>query len=263
MNTFLANYITERQTFHNLLRADCHERILLYRGESGSGKTTLLKHCAEKIPKGMPFVPIQMRQSAVNIAEIFSRAGLWLTWERLTNFTTQIAAFEGNPHVLIDRNWLAGINNRISVIINVENQSDRESRRVTLTEALFEDFKSLEEPVIFLFDSYEQASTEAKEWISGPFLSRTAHISTIRVVVAGQEIPDQNNIEWGHCATSHDLYGVIDEHHWMPVVQQMKKLLPNQPGDVWLAGICHALKGKPSEIKKVIEALPSMPEARL
>jgi hypothetical protein len=84
--------------------------------------------------------------------------------------------------------------------------------------------------------------------------------ATVRVVVAGQQVPDEHNIEWGQCCSKHELFGVLEAKHWMPVVKEMKRRLPVEPGEVWLAGICHARNGRPDEIMKIIKALPKEQE---
>ena len=252
----LADYEHEQQAFGALLQPECRERILLFRGESGSGKTTLLSFCREQVPASIPHVEIQLRGSAVSVAEIFYRAGRVLKWDHLPKFTEQVAALEGTPKTQIDRNWLTGINNRISVVLRVENPADREHRRAALTDAWFDDTGALQGPMLMLFDTYEQATTEVQDWISGPFLARAAQVFPVRVVVAGQTVPEKNNIEWGHCCTAHDLYGVVEARHWMPIVRAMKRRIAVENPESWLGGVCHALKGNPDGIKKVIEGLP-------
>jgi energy-coupling factor transporter ATP-binding protein EcfA2 len=256
MTTLIANYEAEQKAFHSLLDPGCEDRILLFHGSSGSGKTTLLTCCRESVPKQVVSIPIQLRGSAVSVAEIFYRAGRNLSWEKLENFTDEIARLEGTPSAQVDKNWLAGINNRISIVMQVQDSGDREHRRVALTEAWFNDVAEFDHPVVMILDTYEQATTEVQEWLSGPFLSRVVQVEPVRVVVAGQSVPEKNNIEWGHCCVEHDLYGVKEAKHWLPIVKAMKRKLDVKEPLDWLGGMCVALKGNPAEIIKVIEALP-------
>lgn len=260
MSVLLADYDAERQAFETLVEKRCQKGILLFHGESGSGKTHLLKYCQEQVPQGMLCIPIQLRGTAVSVAEIFYRSGGLLDWQRLSSFTEQVAGLQGTPKVQIDRNWLAGINNRISVALHAENPMDRQHRRVALTEAWFDDLKALSESVLFMLDTYEQATTEVQEWISGPFLARTARDNQVRVLLAGQTVPDENNIEWGHCCTMRQLFGVSEARHWLPIVQAMERHIPVPDALSWLAGVCHVMKGRPKEIMQVIEGLPPRPE---
>jgi hypothetical protein len=256
MTTLLADYEKERQAFEALLQFGCNKHVLLFEGQTGSGKTTLLEYCLEHIPESMPHVSIQLRGNAVGMAEVFSRSGKALNWEYLPNFTAQVADLQNIPKVQIDRNWLAGIRNQINVVLNVQDLTDREQRRTALTEAWFSDLDAFDQPVLLMFDTYEQATTEVKDWISGPLLARTAYAGQVRVLVAGREVPNKHNIEWGHCCVHHPLYGVREARHWLPVVQAMRRHIPLDDPLTWLAGVCYALKGNPAEIMKIIEGLP-------
>ncbi len=82
----------------------------------------------------------------------------------------------------------------------------------------------------------------------------------LKVVVAGQEVPDRNNIEWDDCCKFHKLYGVWEAKHWLPVVKAMKRRILVESELDWMAGICHALDGKPDAIMKIIQGLPSHDE---
>jgi hypothetical protein len=256
MNEPLANYEVPRAAFEDLLRKGCVRRILLVRGESGSGKTALLNHCRLTIPEGeFDVVGVQLRGSVVSVAEIFSRAGRALGWQRLPHFARQHAALGG---MQIEGNSQEGINNSINVVLHAsDNKDDRDQRRTALTDAWFNDFAALRRPVLMLFDTFEQAPTEVQAWLEGPFLTRTVQTPSLRVLIAGQTVPDRNNIEWGHCCVHQDLPGVPEAPHWLPVLRVMGRLVPsNRNPEDWLAGVCAAFKGRPEAIMKIIEGLP-------
>jgi hypothetical protein len=259
-NQTLANYERELAAFDALLKPDCDQRILFFCGKSGSGKTALLNTCLRKIRPAMSHIPIQFRGSVVSVAEIFYRAGRYLGWERLPHFTSRVADLEGLPNIQVDRNWLSGINNRISIALRVENPIDQEHRRVALTEAWFDDVKTFTDPLLMAFDTYEQATDEVALWIDGPFLARVAQAAPLRILLAGQKVPDAHNIEWGHCCAAHQLYGVPEAKYWLPVVEAMQRHIPFDDPLTWLAGVCHALKGHPKDIMAVIEGLPRREE---
>lgn len=256
MTTLLADYDREREAFDALLAHDCGERILLFHGESGCGKTTLLNTCLECVPETVPYIPIQLRGSAVGVAEIFYRTGSRLNWERLPHFTGRVAALEGVPQVQVDGNWLRGINNSINVALHAENPTDQRQRRVALTDAWFQDLQAFDHPVLVALDTYEQAPADVADWIDGPFLARVAQIGSLRVLLAGQKVPALPNIEWGHCCVDHELLGVPEAEHWWPIVEAMNRQVNVPDPKSWLAGVCHALQGRPNDIMQVIENLP-------
>ncbi len=253
MTTLLADYERERQAFDALLSPDCRERILLFCGESGGGKTPLLAACLERMPTTIPCIPIQLRGSAVGVAEIFYRAGRRLDWKRLPHFTGRVAALEGVPQVQVDGNWLRGINNSINVALRAENPADQKQRRAALTDAWFQDLSAFDHPVLVALDTYEQAPADVADWIGGPFLARVEHTPSLRVLLAGQTVPALPNIEWGHCCVDHELLGVPEAKYWLPVVEAMQRYIPSTD---WLAGVCYALDGNPAKIIQAIESLP-------
>jgi len=257
----LANFDRERRAFAELCESDCRKCILLFQGESGTGKTSLITYCLASLPEGVQHLAIQLRSSAVSVAEIFYRSGTCLGWQHLSHFRRQVDEMQEGARIQVDHNTLSGINNSIRVALQADNLSDREQRRAALTDAWFEDVKSLECPTLVALDTYEQATTEVQEWIGGPFLARVARTSGLRALIAGQSVPTANNIEWGHCCESYSLFGVPEAKHWLPVARAMKRRLPLGDPLTWLAGVCAALKGRPKEIMQFLEALPSLEDA--
>jgi len=257
MNIF-ANYQDERKAFMSLLNPDCEKRIMLFYGESGTGKTALMMICQNDVCEPVYHVPIQLRNSAVNVAELFSRTGSLIGWSRFPCFTRRVTHMNKSPelNLNIQGNKQAGMGNMINVALTTENLVDRKERWVHLTEAWFEDISEMEFPVLLTMDTYEQAATEMKEWVSGPFLYRAAHCNNIRVVIAGQKVPESKNIEWGNCCDLHELYGVREAKYWLPVVEDLGRIIPEEPQLTYLAGICHALAGRPEAIMKIIQGFP-------
>lgn len=251
----IADYHDQREAFLSLLNPDCEKRILLFRGPAGTGKTSLIMACLDKVCGPVYHVPFQLRGTAVSIAEIFWRTGSNLGWDCLPNFTEQLSYFSG-INVNIDGNKMRGINNQIRVVLHADNPADREYRQVSLTEAWFEDINSLDQLLLMVMDTYEQATDDVKDWISGPFLIRTVNSGKIRVALAGQEVPDPKTIEWGRCCEMHELFGVREAKHWVPVVENLDRVIPVEHPLDWLAGICHALDGQPDKIMKIIKKLP-------
>jgi hypothetical protein len=255
--TPIADYEGPRRAFDALLQPACDRRILLLCGSSGTGKTRLLEHCRARTPPEIALVAVDLRGTITGVAEIFSRFGFALTWSLLTRFTARIAALEGGgaTRIVVDRNWQLGFNNRISVVLHTGDEASRGQRRTELTDALFEDLAQIARPVLILFDTFEHAPSEVQEWLGGPFLARAAHTTAVRVVIAGQKVPNSNAIDWGYCCAPHDLRGVRDARYWLPVVREMQRRIPKPPEETYMAAICNVLQGNPLSIMNWIEAL--------
>jgi hypothetical protein len=144
------------------------------------------------------------------------------------------------------------------VALQAENLVDREERRTTLTNAWFEDVRALESMILISIDTYEQASTEFARWINGPFLYRVAQSASLRVLIAGQQVPDlcEHLAEWGRCCQIYELQGVKEAVHWMPVVEARGRYVPDADPLSYMAGICDALGGCPGDILNIISRFP-------
>jgi GTPase SAR1 family protein len=254
----LADYEEHRQAFIHLLEKHCVANILLFSGASGSGKTTLLTACLRELTPEVTAINIQLRGGAVSVAEIFQRSGSHVGWESLPTFANHVNMLQQGVPVQVDSNRLIGMGNQIHIALHTGNTSDRQQRRASLTQAWFEDLQGLSKPLLLVFDTYEAATPEVQQWIAGPLLARAAYARTVRVLVAGQEVPDVNNIEWGQRCVSHTLLGVKQAEHWLPVIEALERYIPVEDQDplTWLSGVCYALKGAPKDIMQVIESLP-------
>lgn len=76
------------------------------------------------------------------------------------------------------------------------------------------DLQSLTTPVLLLFDTYEKASAEAKELIVGQLLPDLEDCSAVRIVIAGQTVPDHNSTFWGTLARHFFLDNISDALAW-------------------------------------------------
>ncbi len=250
----LANYQPERDLVRGLCAPDCDQRILLLRGASGVGKTTLLGACVEDLEardRDIFCCPLDLRSSS--IGEIFSRLGSRLGWHRLPQLEAHLAA-DRSARVSLDGVRLFGKDQRINVnLAMAASPEDRRQQIEARTDRIFEDLRALPRPLVMSIDHYEQASDEVSTWIEGSLLGRVSNVERLRVVVAGQKVPESSS-DWGRWQRR-DLYGVKQAEDWLPLVEAMGKQLPTeQPG--WLAGVCHALEGHPGKIMKVIVNLP-------
>lgn len=256
--TTLANYHAEREAFRSLLDPACERRILMFRGESGSGKSTLMgSSCRAAADGPFPFLAVDLRGTTTNVPEILSRSVVKLGGlQRLPRLAERLRSLSQVPSLNLADNTLEGTQNQINVVVRNRAPVEREERYVQLTDAWFEDLGEAESPLLLLFDTYEQAGSEVKDWIAGPLLARTADSGALRVTVAGQQVPERR-IDWEYCCEVCDLYGVREAEPWLPVVEAMGCRFPEGIDPLsFLAGICLTTNGNPGEIMKVIKGLP-------
>ncbi|MCP4701769.1 MAG: AAA family ATPase [Gammaproteobacteria bacterium] len=255
-----ADYHEQRQAFTKLFEPDCVKRIMLFKGESGSGKSMLLDDCLKNIPSNLCNITIDLSADrAVGIAEIFSRFVRVLKHERLPVFHTALESLNKQAvpgGVRMDTISQKGSNNQINVALSATAKTDRDECRVALTDAWFRDIENLAGPLLLILDTYEQAQNEVKQWISGPFLARTAEVHNVRVAAAGQEIP-KTSIEWKRCCAEYHLKGIHEAKHWLPVAQKMGCCAPPKQ-DLYscIATACTIYQGHPANIMKFIKTLP-------
>lgn len=265
MPTVMADYVTERHLFGRLLEQNPEFRILLIQGQSGTGKTTLLCACRETLEhhdEEVAVVPIEFRGAAINLVEIFYRTGRMLGWSHFPNFLALVERFQGLRTVDIKHTPLIGINNKIEVAIGSDKLKDEEQRLALLTDTWFDDLERFPHRLLFMFDSYEKATTMVRRWLDGPFLIRASDLPHVRVLVAGQKVPNWNNIEWGKLVRKRHLTGVREVDQWMHVFEALERMVDFASPHDFLATLCYHCKGQPDVIRQAIEGLPSRrPEA--
>jgi energy-coupling factor transporter ATP-binding protein EcfA2 len=253
----IANYKEHRQAFKALLETDCSKPILLFKGESGTGKSTLMKYCRTLIPSDSHQFLVDLRNTN-NVMQIFLKTGARLGWDYFENFQQQIGELNRQLNINIDGNTQAGVGNMINVELKAlfENTTpeQRAERYTALTYAWAKDINNLNKPCLLLLDVYEQAQTEIKGWIDGDFLSCAADSRQIRVVIAGQSIPE--SFEWSHCCEIKELDGVHEAEEWLLAIKAMGRVVPSPSPIELLRGFCIALNGNPAAIMKFIEKFP-------
>jgi hypothetical protein len=249
----MADYSNPRKRCKILLTLNPTYRVLLLHGNSGMGKSTILKFCREEIVRtgsSICCVDVDFRQAGVDVAEILFCIGA--KWGERPTLARRLRDMEGRlPDMSVDSDLL-DLKKRIGAALQVEDRTDREYRRVQLTDALFQDAESFGRRTIVLFDAYEKAPRGVQEWISGPFLRGVHESNSMRIVIAGQDIPQTTNGDW-RCYYE-KLSGVIQPKYWMPFLQGK---VPQNHAETLLNYLCPALKGRPLDISQIIEKVLS------
>uniref|UniRef100_UPI0040562631 ATP-binding protein n=1 Tax=Candidatus Electronema sp. TaxID=2698783 RepID=UPI0040562631 len=243
----LANYKEERAAFARLWERQCRERILLLRGQSGCGKTSLLKHCRQSAqPEKVFLIFVDCKRDGINPAEVFSLAADHAGRNRLPAFSQCLR----QHNVEIRDNQIEGNSNQISVVLGGGSEQERKERLVWLTNAWLEDISQFDRPLLLVVDTYEKAGADLQSWLRSLLVRLPRACKPLRIVLAGQEVPDTNTgEEWADCCCERELNGVPEPEHWLPVVEGLGLQIPQ----LFLAGICHAMQGNPAEILKAIQ----------
>ncbi|MFI3122296.1 MAG: hypothetical protein QX191_03795 [Methylococcaceae bacterium] len=253
----IANYKEHTKAFNSLLHKNCNKPILLFKGGSGTGKSFLMEHCRAQIQGDVHQVLVDLRATS-NVMQIFLQTGRRLSWECFDNFKQHVGELNRQLNINVNGNTQAGVGNMINVelkaLFDNATLEQRDERYSTLTNAWAEDINNLDNPCVLLLDVYESANSEIKRWITGDLLSCAVDSAQMRVVVAGQDVPE--SFGWNHCSELKELYGVPEAEEWLPVIKALGRRIPIEPQLTYLAGICHALKGNPGAIAKVIEGFP-------
>jgi hypothetical protein len=86
------------------------------------------------------------------------------------------------------------------------------------------DLDNLSHPIVLFFDAYEKASPEARELVEGVLLNDLDRLPAIRMVVAGQQIPDHKTAVWAS-SVRHFRIGPIDEaNDWCVYAKRFGKV---------------------------------------
>lgn len=253
MNLPLANYQNEQAQFQELLDPISAQRILMFQGESGSGKSRLLEWCVEQVPSHMRYLSVQLRGSDTTAAHILYRLGRKIGWERLNTFTQHIATLVQKPKTN-DHHLFLEIRSHLNDLLQKTEPELRKQHQASLTDAWFADVMTFRSPLLLILDTYEQRTTELDQWFNQHFLPWVADTSSVRVLVAGQSVPEQSS-DWRHCCNTHELIGVHDARAWLPIAHAMGRKVTSLD---YLAGACAMAKGNPSQILNFIRLLPKI-----
>jgi hypothetical protein len=137
--------------------------------------------------------------------------------------------------------------------VNLSLDPKDQERR--LTEAWLEDLKALTRPLLISVDAYERASSEEKAWFRASLLPAAKRAQFLRIVVAGREAPEPNSSWSSLCGPVHELRGVPDAKHWMPIIAELDRHVPVVPVEEGVQMVCGALDGNPDTILKWIMGL--------
>jgi hypothetical protein len=236
-----------------LLEPDPRFRILVLFGkEPKTGKTWLIRHFRESLPPDVDHAAIDADPQFDNVGELMEEAVRELGENRLLHYVAETRRSKGPLKSVISDNQQIGFINKISVSLAF----DPKEQRRRLTEAWLRDLKTLTRPLLISVDGYESASEEEKAWFRASLLPGVRDAPLLRVVIAGREAPEPHSSWASLCGRPHELRGVPEAKHWMPIVADLNRRIPVEPQEPYVqlaSDLCH---GNPDLIFKWIAALP-------
>lgn len=239
-----ANREFEFDLFDRIISGQTNERILLLDAQGGMGKTTLLREFMRRCPGDVPFAPVDLKGNTTSLHEIFYRMCDALDWEGFPTFASRV---ESLGQVTIADNRIIG-RAEIEVALRSPDEGDRAARRADLTRAFFADLRALQRRILLIFDTFEEAPLEVKEWFQSSFLAFSHHTPDLVVIVAGRQIPEES-IEWTACCISHCLVPVREPESWRIYADRIGAVLPSPE---WIAAFCDLLDGHPLRMAEAL-----------
>jgi len=100
--------------------------------------------------------------------------------------------------------------------VQADSETTRRAIEGRITDAFFTCLGDLaqEKPLVFFFDSYEEATEQADRWIQSQLLARIrdGQLANVVIVLAGRELPELSRSSWRHCLASTGLQPFEREH---------------------------------------------------
>ena len=118
---------------------------------------------------------------------------------------------------------------------------------------LMSDLQQLAKPLLLVFDTYEQASADAQNWLESQLLPRLDRAPGVIVVIGGQQVPDPARYRPIGFAELHDLKPIQNVADWREMIT--KKWQNSTLQDAHIEGILAATEGDPGKTYATLESL--------
>jgi hypothetical protein len=199
-----------------LMAGRSKERILFYEGASGVGKSTLIQQAADYTRKlGIPVVRVDLKGGGTDVEAILGQFYLDFG-QHLPNFSREGAS---KTHLL---------------------------RR---------DLRSLQRPVLVIFDTYESCvgNRPVADWLNQQFLAEVETAPGLAVIVAGQQVPDYARAGWRDLVRHFSLSPIVELEHWKHWIEQHYPEFQKKGAD--LATVVMFAQGNPAVVSAACEVI--------
>ncbi|MCI0687761.1 MAG: ATP-binding protein [Sporichthyaceae bacterium] len=205
--------VEELARFRDMVANRSGVHILLIQARSGMGKSSLLREFWEH-SKDHPRVLVDFKSSSYSVEGVLADlcahdpARFRGFFERLGH------PVSAGPSIYINQSKITNSQFDIQQQMRSDSGDDREIRRQVLNQAYFADLVAGNprgNPFVVMFDAYEMASDDVKDWLTRMFLSAARAHQWLVVVVAGQHIP-QLGLGWDDWRLEQTLQPLGPEH---------------------------------------------------
>jgi hypothetical protein len=234
--------VEELARFQDMIAGRGTAHVLLIQAEAGMGKSSLLREFWEQSAEHPRIlVDFKSRTHSVEsvLGELSSRNP-----PAFQRFYEQLQQPGTGPLLNMNRSEISRSTFNITQVVP-DTPEQRDVRRLLLTQAFFFDLVASNprrESMVAVFDTYEDASTDVKDWLSGLFLAGAREYRWLTVVVAGRQIPSLG-IGWDDYYLEHTLRPLGPEH----IGEYLRQLKLRVSDDVVVA-IYQGTKGIPLDL---------------
>lgn len=180
--------------FKEMLEGKIDQHILLLKADAGMGKTTLmlkLFDVAHQYPRA--YLSLKGLNETWRVLE---RLASQFGRQKFESFYSQLSTIS---HVKVqvevsDTKFGLGSRTTIDARGGEISQKHLEMQEEVLIVSFFNDLevlhRSTNQRIVFLLDTYDQATDKIKEWISISLLNQIRNLPWLVTVIAGRQIPD-------------------------------------------------------------------------
>jgi AAA ATPase domain len=202
----------ELARFKDMITGRGTRHILLIQAERGMGKSSLLREFWEQ-SAGLSRILVDLKPRTHSVEGVLGELGSQ-NRSAFKGFFERVEQLSSSGGVYINRSEISKSQFDIQLQLGSDTPESREIRRLALTQAFFSDLAASNprgETTVVIFDTYEAASDDVKDWLSRLFLTRARGHRWLLVVVAGRSIP-QLGIGWDDLCLKQTLRPLGREH---------------------------------------------------
>jgi hypothetical protein len=82
------------------------------------------------------------------------------------------------------------------------------------------DLRNLASPILLAFDTYERANSEARELVEGLLLADIDRLGGVRIIIAGQDVPDHEHALWSASVRHFNLEPITETKCWQDYAER-------------------------------------------